>query len=148
MDDYGVDLDEIKGVIERAEVLVVRFQAVEKRLLIDFRTSSSAGPMAKAVAPAGSVDERFRTMRLLRPTFSPPQRILSFLWPRGLASFERSGVLEAIRNRVVEIGTETDAGMIREAFGELLTEERATLSAAIRGGEGFQTLWDRSSANE
>lgn len=143
MDDFGVDLDEITRMIGRAEVLVVRFQVVEKRLLTDFRTSPSDGPLVKAVAPAGSIDERFRTLRVLRPTFSPPERILSFPWPRGLASFERSGVLDAIRARVIEVGSESDGEMIRVAYKELLDDERATVRAAIRGGEGFQTLWER-----
>lgn len=143
MDDFGVNLDEIAGVIDRAEVLVVRFQVVEKRLLTDFRTSSSEGPLVKVVAPAGSIDERFRTLRVLRPRFSPPERISSFPWPRGLASFERSGVLGVIRTRVIEVGTESDGEMMREAYEELLEEEQATVRAAIRGGEGFQTLWER-----
>ena len=143
MDDFGVDLDEISGVIGRAEVLVVRFQVVEKRLLVDFRTSSSDGPLVKAVAPVGSADERFRTLRVLRPTFSPPERISTFAWPRGLVSFERSGVLGEIRTRVIEVGTDADGEMMREVHNELVEEERATVQAAVRGGEGFKTLWER-----
>ena len=148
MDDFGVDLDEISGVIGRAEVLVVRFQVVEKRLLIDFRTSSSDGPLVKTVAPVGSAEERFRTLRALRPTFSPPERISTFPWPRGLASFERSGVLAEIRTRVIEIGTEADGEMTQEAFKELVEEEQATVRAAVRGGEGFKTLWERGGESE
>ena len=139
----GLEAHSFSGVIGRAQVLVVRFQVVEKRLLIDFRTSSSDGPLVKAVAPVGSAEERFRTLRVLRPTFSPPDRISTFAWPRGLASFERSGVLGEIRTRLIEVGTEADGEMMREAHDELVEEERATVQAAVRGGEGFKTLWER-----
>ena len=142
MDDYGVDLDEIGRVITRAEVLVVRFQVVHRRLLIDFRTTANAGPLVCAVAPASSAEERFRTLKSLRPGFPLPERIMSFLWPRGVGAMADAGVLDRIRDRLLGIdnamGEDLDG-----AFGELLEEERATLIAAIRGGEGFQTLWER-----
>ncbi len=142
MDDYGVDLDEIGSVIDRAEVLVVRFQVVQRRILIDFRTSADSGPLARAVAPASSAEERFRSLKALRPSLPLPERIMSFLWPRSVGAMADAGVLDRIRDRLARIdagaGEELDA-----AFGELLGEEHATLVAAIRGGEGFQTLWER-----
>ncbi|MXY80016.1 MAG: hypothetical protein F4Y94_10125 [Chloroflexi bacterium] len=142
MDDYGVDLDEIGGVIERAEVLVVRFQVVQRRILVDFRTSADAGPLARAVAPASSAEERFRSLKALRPSLPLPERIMSFLWPRSVGAMADAGVLDRIRDRLVRI--DADAGAeLDSAFGELLGEEHATLVAAIRGGEGFQTLWER-----
>jgi len=142
VDDYGVDLDEIGGVIERAEVLVVRFQVVQRRILVDFRTSADAGPLARAVAPASSAEERFRSLKALRPSLPLPERIMSFLWPRSVGAMADAGVLDRIRDRLVRI--DADAGAeLDSAFGELLGEEHATLVAAIRGGEGFQTLWER-----
>ena len=126
MDDYGVDLDEIGKVIERADVLVVRFQVVQRRILVDFRTSAEAGPLVRAVAPAASAEERFRSLKALRPSLPLPERIMSFLWPRSVGAMADAGVDE-----------------LDTAFGELLAEEHATLVAAIRGGEGFQTLWER-----
>lgn len=142
MDDYGVDLDEIGGVIERAEVLVVRFQVVQRRILVDFRTSADAGPLARAVAPASSAEERFRSLKALRPSLPLPERIMSFLWPRSVGAMADAGVLDRIRDRLVRIDAEV-GGELDSAFGELLGEEHATLVAAIRGGEGFQTLWER-----
>ena len=142
MDDYGVDLDEIAKVIERADVLVVRFQVVQRRILVDFRTSAEAGPLVRAVAPAASAEERFRSLKALRPSLPLPERIMSFLWPRGVGAKADAGVLDRLRDRLLRI----DAGVGDEldtAFGELLAEEHATLVAAIRGGEGFQTLWER-----
>ncbi len=142
MDDYGVDLAEITRVIERAEVLVVRFQVVQKRLLIDFRSAQSDGPLIKAVAPASSVEERFRSLKALRPNFPLPDRIMSFLWPRSVTAMDDAGILASIRDRLLA----TDSALepqIAQAFAEAVQEERATLSAAVRGGEGFQTIWER-----
>ena len=142
MDDYGVDLGEITRVIERAEVLVVRFQVVQKRLLIDFRSAQADGPLIKAVAPASSVEERFRSLKALRPNFPLPDRIMSFLWPRSVTAMDDAGVLASIRDRLLA----TDSALepqIDQAFAEAVQEERATLSAAVRGGEGFQTIWER-----
>ena len=143
MDDYGVDLEEITHVIERADVLIVRFQVVEKRFLVDFRTSAGEGPLVKAVPPAASVEERFRSLRTLRPRFPLPERVLSFLWPRSLTMFQKAGVLELLAKRLAGVEPPAEEGAIGEAFEALLSEERATVEAAIRGGEGFQTLWER-----
>ena len=143
VDDYGVDLEEITRIVREAEVLIIRFQVIDKRLLLDFRTSSMDGPFAKVVEPAGSAEERFRSIRILRPTFSSPKRILSILWPRSLATLKSSGVLESIDERIVELSIEDDTDMVQEAFGQLVQEEAATINAAIKGAEGFQTLWEK-----
>ena len=143
MDDFGVDLDEIARVIERADVLVMRFQVIEKRLLVDFRTSEAEGPLIKAVPPASSVEERFRSLKELRPGFPLPERILSFMWPRGLGSFQEAGLLDMLQKRLISVGSEAVDGAVRESYAELLAEERETVRAAIRGGEGFQTIWER-----
>lgn len=142
MDDYGVDLDEIGSVIERADVLIVRFQVVQRRILVDFRSSGEDGPLVRGVAPAASVEERFRSLKTLRPGFPLPERIMSFLWPRSVGTMADAGVLDQIRARLLSL----DAGIgedLDTAFGELLAEEHETLVAAIRGGSGFQTLWER-----
>ena len=143
VDDYGVDLEEISRIIREAEVLVVQFQVINKRLLLDFRTSSVDGPFVKVVEPAGTTEERFRSIRILRPTFSSPKRILTILWPRSMASLKSSGVLESIDERIIEISIETNTDMIQEAFNQLVKEEAATINAAIKGAEGFQTLWEK-----
>ncbi len=59
MDDYGLDLDEVARVIDAADVLVIRFAILDKRLLIDTRTSEGEGPIIAVVSKATSVEERF-----------------------------------------------------------------------------------------
>ena len=142
MDDYGVDLDEIARVIERAEVLIVRFQVVQRRILVDFRSAGAEGPLVRAVAPVSSVEDRFRSMKALRPDFPLPERIMSFLWPRSVKAMADAGVLDRVRDRLLGIDTDLQEPL-EAAFRELVDEEQATLVAAIRGGEGFQTIWER-----
>lgn len=144
MDDYGLDIDEVTRVIDSAEVLVIRFAILDQRLLIDARTSETEGPMIAIVARAGSVDERFKSLKKLRPRFSLPDRITSFMWPRHLETFRVSGLWEKIASRMVALGGEEMAARCEEIFAQLASEEKAQVLAAIRGGEGFQSLWERT----
>ncbi len=44
MDEFGMDLDEVREVIDTAEVLVIRFAILEKRLLMDARHNEVEAP--------------------------------------------------------------------------------------------------------
>lgn len=140
--EYGIDLDEIKRVIDAAEVLVVRLSVTDRRLLVDARTSDEHGPLIKVVPPAASAEERFRSLKMLRPRFRVPERILTFQWPRHARSLREAGVWDHLAHRLVALGRSGTAGQCDEAYRELLAEERKVEVAAIEGGEGFQTLWE------
>lgn len=140
-DDYGVDLDEVTRVIERAEVLVVRFETLEKRLLVDFRTSATDGPAVALVERVNSAEERFRHLKSMRPRFALPDRIMSFPWPRAVRALEDAGVWTKMRDRLLQLGAqETEVDAVQGALHE---EEAGILAAAIRGGARFRTLWER-----
>jgi hypothetical protein len=143
MDDYGLDMDEVAKVIDNADVLVVRFAILDKRLLIDARTTEMEGPLIQVVQKAGSVEERFKNLKKLRPRFPLPDKIMSFMWPRHIDTFRHSGLAQRITSRLVSIGGETMANRCSQALDELAREERAQVMAAISGGEGYQTLWQR-----
>ena len=128
--DFGIDLDEVRRVIDAAEVLVVRFAITDRRLLIDTRTSAEEGPMIRVVPPVSSGEERFKALKIMRPRFRTPNRILTFQWPR-----------HARARRLVGMGWTDTAAHCDEAFRELIAEERKVEIAAITGGEGFKTLW-------
>ena len=83
MEDYGLDLDEVSRVIDAADVLVVRFAILDKRLLIDARTNETDGPLIAVVPRAQSVEDRFKSLKKLRPLFPLPEKIMSFMWPRS-----------------------------------------------------------------
>ncbi len=144
MDDYGLDLDEVARVIDAAEVLVVRFAILDKRLLVDARTSDTEGPLITVVSKASSVEERFKALKQMRPRLPLPDRIMSFMWPRQMETFRASGLWEKIEGRMVSLGGEQMLDACKAVFAELEKEEKAEVVAAIRGGETYQSLWERS----
>ena len=141
--EFGIDLEEVRGVIDAAEVLVVRFSITDRRLLVDTRTNDADGPLIRVVPPVTSGEERFKALRALRPGFPPPERILTFQWPRHARSLVESGLWEHLARRVVATGWPGLSGDCDAAIDELLQAERQAEVAAIRGGEGFKTLWER-----
>ena len=144
MDDYGLDLDEVARVIDAAEVLVVRFAILDKRLLIDTRTSENEGPLIAVVPKASSVEDRFKALKKLRPRLPLPDKIMSFMWPRQMETFRASGLWDKIEGRMVSLGGEKMLEVCKAVFEELERQEKAEVVAAIRGGESYQSLWERS----
>ncbi len=145
MEDYGLDMDEVLKVIDTAEVLVVRFAILDKRLLIDARTSETEGPLIAVVPKAGSVEERFKSLKQMRPRFPLPDKIMSFMWQRpSMETFRASGLWQRIVDRMVSLGGEGMAARCEGVFNELEREEKAEVLAAIRGADTYQSLWERS----
>lgn len=145
-DDYGVDLDEVYKVIEAADVLVVRFQIILQRLLVDFRTKPGIGPFAAVVPRAESVEDRFRAIKRLRPEFGFPEKVMSFAWPRSVPVLVSSGVWERIANRLVSLGGSEGEAVARAVLRDLQSEEKSEVASAIRGADTYQTLWERQRA--
>lgn len=141
--NFGLDLDDIFNLLETAEVILVRFQLLEQRLLIDARRNALEGPLICMVPRAGSSEERFRSLKRLRPRFAAPDRIVSFQWPRQVGSLRASGVWDRIRGRLVQAEADETARRCDEVYAELERLEREETVAAIRGGEGYETVWDR-----
>jgi hypothetical protein len=139
--EWGIDLDEVRRVIDAAEVLVVRLTVTDRRLLVDARTNDEYGPMIKVVPRAGSAEERFRSLKMMRPRFRVPQRIMTFQWPRHARALSESGIWDHLARRLVSLGSSETAAQCDEAYGDLLREERLVEVAAIGGGEGFHTKW-------
>jgi hypothetical protein len=143
--NFGLDLEDIFSVIDTAEVILIRLQLVEQRILIDTRRNSVEGPMIALVPRAGSAEERFRSLKRMRPRFPVPDRIMSFQWPRQAGSLKTSGVWDRIVQRLSPDTPDEVAQRCEEVFQELLRLERQETIAAIRGGEGYETVWERRS---
>ena len=139
--DFGIDLDDVRRVIDTADVLVVRFVVTDRRLLVDARTSDEHGPMIRVVPPAGSAEERFRSLKMVRPRFRVPERILTFNWPRHAAALAEAGIWDYVERRLVGLGWPDTAAQCAAAFRELVEEERLVEIAAIRGSDAFHTKW-------
>jgi hypothetical protein len=141
--DFGIDIDAIIRVIEGADVFVVRFGLIDQRLLVDARPDDVGVPFIRVVPPASSAEERYRFLQKERPGLPLPEQITVFQWPRGVQSMKDLGVWDRLEQRLVGIGGE-HAGMdVGRAFAEAQRFERSDLLAAIRGGEGYETIWER-----
>lgn len=142
--DFGLDLEEVGNAIDSADVLVVRFRMLEPRLLIDTRSRGADGPHVGLVSRAQSVEERFRNLKELRPNLPLPDKILSFEWPKHVGALIDAGVWERIERRLESTGGAAARERAAGVLHALLTAERREEVAAIRGGDGYQTLWERA----
>ena len=145
-EEFGVDLDEVFKVIDSADVLVVRFHLIQKRLLVDFRTKPGIGPFLAIVPRAESVEDRFRSIKRLRPDFGFPERVMSFSWPRTTPVLLASGVWAHLEQRMSGLGGDVAVAACATVFNEMLSEERKEIVGAIVGAEHYQTLWERQHA--
>lgn len=141
--EFGIDLDEVRRVIDAAEVLVVRFTVTDHRLLVDTRTNENEGPLIRVVPPVATGEERFKALKIMRPRFRTPERILTFQWPRHARGLVEAGLWDQIAQRLVAIGGPGTAQQCDAALRDLLAEERKSEIEAIKGGEGFKTIWAR-----
>jgi hypothetical protein len=145
-DEFGVDLDEVFKVIDTADVLVVRFDIIQKRLLVDFRIKPGLLPMIALVPPAESVEDRFRSIKKLRPEFPFPERVMSFQWPRSMRVLLASGTWQHLVDRMAALGGNEAIDDCGRAMEQLELEERHEVSLAIQGADHYQTLWERQRA--
>ena len=137
-DDLGVDIGEVLSVIKTAEVFVVMFQLVERRLLVDTRTGGAEMPLIRVVDRARNSEARFRELQRLRPRFAAPERIVAFQWPRSIRTFVECGAWEAISHRVQDLGAADNTCLA--VLGELQQEEHSEEMRALRGEEPYRTL--------
>ncbi|HCU99624.1 MAG: hypothetical protein CL897_05040 [Dehalococcoidia bacterium] len=142
-EDFGIDLDEVRRVIEESEVLIIRLETVGSRVLVDFRSTPTEPPFISRVPRVNSVEERIRAVKELRPTFPYPEKLMSFAWPRRVTIIAESGLWEAVRGRMESIGGEASGDDAARIHRELLDEERREVVAAVRGGEGMRTIWQQ-----
>jgi hypothetical protein len=100
--DFFLDYDEIIRTIRSADVVTLRFVIINQRLLIDNRSSEIDPPLVKVVPRATSVEERFRSLKQLRPRFRLPEKISAIWWPKSIKSLVDHGVWDAIVQRIIE----------------------------------------------
>ena len=144
--DFSSNLEEIHGVIAEAEVFIVLFDRLDRRLLVDTRVAEGDPPMIRVVPHGLSRAERYRYLQSERPRMELPEQITVFSGPRQPRTMRDLGIWQRIEDRLVGLGGPELAAECEQAFNELLAAEHAELAAAILGGEGFETLWSRSSS--
>lgn len=141
--DFGIDLEEIGRVIDTAEVFIIRLAKIDSRLLIDVRVGDGDLPRIAVVPPVSSAAERYRYLQQLRPGVALPEHITVFSWPRQIEVMRDVGVWQRIEDRLVTAGGPELQAVCEAVLNEVMAKERAELLAAIRGGEGFETIWQR-----
>ena len=140
---YHLDYEAILNTVRDAEVVAFRFVTVPDRLLIDNRFNETEGPMVKLVPKVSTAEERFKSLKMLRPRFRLPSKISAIWWPRYINGLAESGVWDAIVDRIANDGFPDAARACDDILNELRRLERMEMFNAI-GGEGYRTLWPAS----
>jgi len=143
--DFRVDLDAIRRVIDGTDVFVIRFGQIDQRLLVDTRQDDDGSPFIKVVPPVTSAEERYRYLRQARPGMALPEQITVFQWPQSVSLLKTIGLCKRIEERFFDLGGLPAVKEVGVAFNEASKLERSDLLAAIRGGEGYETMWERAS---
>lgn len=138
--EYNLDYAEILKTVREADVVTFRFVTVPMRLLIDNRFTEIDPPLVKLVSKVNSAEERFRSLKELRPRFKLPPKISAIWWPRYIPSLAEHGVWDAIVERVKANGFPQAAVDAQSLLCELHDMERTEQANAI-AGEGYRTLW-------
>jgi hypothetical protein len=138
--EYYLDRDAILRTVRDSEVVAFRFVTVPMRLLVDFRCTDADPPMMKLVQPAASAEERFKSLKQLRPRFKLPKKISAIWWPRYIRTLRETGVWDAIVHRIAGSGFPEMTDSCEALFEELARMERLEIVNAING-EGYRTLW-------
>jgi hypothetical protein len=137
---YYLDRDAILRTIRESDVVAFRFVTVPLRLLVDNRFTESEAPMVKLVPKVDSAEERFKSLKILRPRFKLPRKISAIWWPRYIQSLHDTGIWTSMVDRLIENGFPAMGEECGKLFDELRRMERLETVNAI-GGEGYRTLW-------
>jgi hypothetical protein len=133
-----VDLEELRKVVENADVFAIGFRTFPQRLIIDARSMDNEGTMVRVVEPVATVEERFFWLGKERPSFGVPERFTFFVWPHSLRYFEESGLGQIIRERV-----HSEAGnQVTESMHRLFALEHQSTVDAVTG-KNYHTIWQR-----
>ena len=139
----GLNLNELIDAIAQEEVLIVRFQNFEERLLLDMRLGGDDRPLVRMVGPVSSAEERYTELRQIRPEVALPERIMVIPWPRSFNEMQRLGLWDKISSRIMNVTGDSARQLIGELETEIERLEVVELAAIIRGDIGYETLWKR-----
>jgi len=138
--DFRLDISEIVRNIQSAEVLCLYFPLLRKTLLVDMRTDVEDPPVVKLLPMAGSVEERLRSIRKLRPRFPQPEKVAIIPWPKYVDSLVRLGVWDKVVERCAASGDKAAVRSCAAVLDELRSLEKAELLAVITGDQ-YHTIW-------
>ncbi|MDA0352371.1 MAG: hypothetical protein O3A10_09195 [Chloroflexi bacterium] len=141
--DYEINLAALQEVIDDADVFVIRFDRIEQRLLVDARQNNGGEVFIQVVPPVTSGRERYRYLEQARPGMPAPEQITVFQWRQSVQVLKNVGLWKRLEERFFELGGVPAVQQVNEAFTEAFQLEQTELVGAIRGGEGWETIWER-----
>lgn len=140
--DFSLNLEELAQNIDTAEVLTIYFPLLRKSLVVDMRTTPWEGPMVRVVPMVRSPEERYRSIKRMRPHFPRPQSLTLLPWPKYVDSLVRLGIYDRLLARLSATGDPGAVQACKRAFGHLRRLERQEITAVIRG-ETYHAIWSR-----
>ena len=88
--------------------------------------------------------ERYRFLEEARPGVPAPEQITVFQWRQSVQVLKNVGLWKRLEERFFELGGVSAVKQVEAAFTRALRLEQDELLGAIRGGEGWETIWERS----
>lgn len=141
--DYDINLNALREVIDEADVFVVRFDRIDQRLLVDARQNDSGEVFIQMVPPVNSGRERYRFLEEARPGMPAPEQITVFQWRQSAQVLKNVGLWKRLEERFFDLGGLPAVERVSATFDDALRLEQLELASAIRGGEGWDTVWER-----
>ena len=139
-DNFEIDAGELHNAVRSGDVPSILFPLIRKTLIIDTRFNADDEPMVRVVAQAGSLEERYRSIRRMRPSFPRPENITAFPWPKYVSSLLQTGVITLIRGRLEQSGFQGPLHDLDKALARLRSLEKQELAAVVLG-ERYHTIW-------
>src|SRR5207247_9264630 len=78
-----VDVGEVAGIVDKADVLLVGFANFSERLLVDTRSDRQTRPLIRVVPSLGSYQDRIFWLGQNRPTLGMPNGFSFLNWPHS-----------------------------------------------------------------
>ncbi len=144
---YDIDIDAVVQNIQEAEVVTLHFPIIRQTLLIDTRCTPDDGPLVRVMPMVDNTEERFATLRALRPGLPRPQSITMIPWAHSVAALDRAGVWPCVLARLEVCGTPLTLRTARHTLRQLRSLELAELREAIVG-RAYRTVWSRDRARD
>ena len=138
--NFHIDAAELNRAVDEAEVLSIVFPLIRRSLIIDTRFSTEDEPMVRLAPQTSSMEERYRSIRRMRPNFPRPDNVTAVPWPKYVHSLIQTGVVAHIHRRLEESGFLRPSQALEQALEELSRLEKQELAAAIQG-ERYHTVW-------
>ena len=141
--DFQIAPAEVAESLDTAEVVALYFPLLRRTLIVDARHSDIDPPLIKIVEMVSTPEERFRSVRRLRPRFPRPESIIIIPWPKYVESLVSLGLWQHLIARFVDINFPDAARECEAAYDELLALEKEEISRALTG-ENYKSLWENA----